>query len=309
MKSDFIIGITGGLGLIGKALRLKLSTPVVLLARNVVDDILGSNEKYVIGNFSDPEVANKFVLDLDILIHAASSVGPRSEFSNEIIRDDLVGTIHLAQAFFKKNPKGHFIYLSTAGGLYDLEDVGEKIEESELVPKSLYGAIKLIVEDALVEICGMQGMVTILRPSAVYGDPFKKNQTVGLIDKLLKSTLVETTNSAVTIFDKMDSARDYLHIDDLAKAIKALINRESESQFEIYNVGTGKEASIGGVIKTINSLSEGKVRVEILPTSNKRTSLIVNSNKIFNDVGWKSEISLRDGILKMYQDLKNKELI
>ncbi|MEA9356609.1 NAD-dependent epimerase/dehydratase family protein [Bacteriovorax sp. PP10] len=303
------IGITGGLGLVGKALRGSLSGPVSLLVRRVPEEQLNSNEECIVGNFSDPVITDIFLSNISVLVHAATGVGPRSEFNDQFIRDDLVGTLNLAKAFFRKNPDGHFIYLSTSGGLYNLEDPSVKTEDSEIVPKSLYGAIKLIIEDSLEQICSNNGMVTIVRAAAIYGDSFKKNQDVGLIDKLLKSTLKESTNSLVPIFDKLESARDYLHVDDLAKAIKVLINRNSESRFEIYNVGTGKETSIDEVIKTINSLGEEKVRVEILPTPNNRTSLIVNSNKIFNDVGWKSEISLRDGILKMYQDLKNKDLV
>jgi UDP-glucose 4-epimerase len=309
MSLGLKIGITGGLGLVGKALRAKLSTSVVLITRRVPEALLKPNEECIVGNFSDSSSMEEFVSKINVLIHAATGVGPRSEFEEQFIKDDLIGTLNLAKAFFKQNPQGHFIYLSTSGGLYNLEDPSVKTEESEVNPKSLYGAIKLIIEDSLEKISNPQGFVTILRPAAVYGDSFKKNQEIGLIDKLLKSTLRESVNTAVPIFDKMESARDYLYVDDLVNAIKILINRKPISRLEIYNVGTGEETSIGEVVEIINSLGEEKVRVNILPTPNQRTSLIVNSNKIFRDVGWKSETSLRDGIFKMYQNLKNKELI
>lgn len=297
MNSERIIGITGGTGLVGKALRAKLSSPVVLVMRHPSVDIR-NNESVVLGSFSNPKVIEELVSTVDVIIHAATSVGPRSGFEDQFIEDDLVGTIKLAQSFFKKNPNGHFIYLSTAGGLYNLEDPSLKIEISAVEPKSLYGAIKLIVEGALENL---DGKVTILRPSAIYGDSYKKNQTVGLIDKLLKSTI---SDEIVPIFDKVQSARDYLHVDDLVEAILCLVDRKKGERFEVYNIGTGEEVSIEEIIKIINLVSSEKVKVEIVATPNERTSLIVNSNKVLCDVGWKSKILLKDGIIKMYKSLK-----
>jgi nucleoside-diphosphate-sugar epimerase len=297
MNLEQRIGITGGTGLVGKALRKKLSSPLALVMRHPSVDIK-SNEIVILGNFADPVTIEKFVSKINVLIHAATGVGPRSNFEEQFIRDDLVGTINLAKAFFKKNPDGHFIYLSTSGGLYDLEDQNIKTEDSEVHPKNIYGAIKLMVEGALENL---PGKVSVLRPAALYGDSFKKNQTVGLIDKLLKSTV---SNDVVPIFDKIESARDYLHVNDLVEAITLLINRKNGSAFEVYNIGTGEETSIGSVIGLVALISPEKVKVEILPTPNERTSLIVNSDKIFRDLGWKAQTSLKDGVMQMYQSFK-----
>lgn len=72
---------------------------------------LSSNEECIIGNFSDPSAIEEFVSKINVLIHAATGVGPRSEFEEQFIKDDLIGTLNLAKAFFKKNPKGHFFIL------------------------------------------------------------------------------------------------------------------------------------------------------------------------------------------------------
>jgi nucleoside-diphosphate-sugar epimerase len=294
-----IVGLTGGMGLIGKALRQKLEMPVVLLVRGEAGNLLKKNETVVVGNFSDKNVSEKFVSGLNILIHAATGVGPRSEFEDRFVQDDLVGTINLAKTFFAKNPDGHFIYLSTAGGLYDLDDHSIKIEESELNPTSLYGAIKLIIENSLEGL----GIVTILRPAPIYGDSFKKNKTTGLIDKLLYSTIDESVEGKVVIFDRLESARDYLHVDDMVQAVLKVMDRNLESSFEIYNVGSGVETSIEDVIKLVNEISEKKVRVEIQMVSKEPTSLIVDSRKLFTATGWETVILLKDGIRKMYNEI------
>lgn len=304
MNSNLKIGITGGLGLIGKALRKKMSRSVVFISRQQPDSPLKANEKCLVGSFTDPEIREKFIQNIDVLIHTATAVGPRSEFDPLFIENDLVGTIDLAKAFFNKNPNGHFIFLSTAGGLYNLNDSGIKTEESELFPDNLYGAIKLIIENFLESQIKEKGVVTILRPVPIYGDSFKKNQTTGLIDKLLKSTLPSSENLPVSIFDRLESARDYLHVDDLINAIDMIVDRQTESRFDVYNLGTGKETSIQDVLNLVDEISDEKARVEIIPVSKEPSSLAVNCDKIFHDIGWKSKISLHEGISKMYQDLK-----
>lgn len=292
-----IVGITGGFGLVGKALRLKLKDQVVVLART--QGQLFKNETQVQGNFSERLIADQFCNNLDVLVHTASGVGPRSEYNEAYIKDDLIGTIELAKLFLTKNPNGHFIYLSTAGGLYDLESSIVKTEDSEVFPKSLYGSIKLLVEDALASL---HGNITVLRVSAVYGDSARQNQTIGLIDKLLKSTMDEVK---VPIFDQMTSARDYLHVNDLISAIEVVIETKKQGH-ALYNIGTGKETSIEDVIALINSIGETNVKVELFPPPVTRTSLIVNSDKIKNQLGWSSQISLKEGIQMMYVEMKKR---
>ncbi len=295
------IGITGGLGLIGKSLRSHLTQfPLVFMSRQAPVDNLLLNEKCLVGSFTDSLIAEQFTKNLDVLIHAATAVGPRSEFENQFIENDLVGTINLAKIFFKNNPKGHFVFLSTAGGLYDLENKEIKTELSPVDTKSIYGAIKLLIEDSLEKLSGAEGRVTILRPAPVYGDSHKKNKTIGLIDKLLNSI----SGESVQIFDKLESARDYLHVSDLSNAIKTLLLADLNYRYEIFNIGTGSETSIFEVINIIKKISDEDIHYEILEVDKKASSLIVSSDKLFKLIGWKAEIRLEDGVLEMSRELK-----
>lgn len=300
------IGITGGQGLIGKALRRHLTCPVVFVSRQQVNDDSRPNETFIQGSFTDEEVQQKFTRSIDVLVHAASMIGPRSEYDKIFLENDLVGTIELAKKFFKNNPDGHFVFLSTAGGLYDLSDPTEKTEESSTDPKSLYGAINLIIEDYLEQTYGESHKITVLRPAPIYGDSTKKNRTVGLIDLLLDSTLRNPKDALVNIFDRLESARDYLHVSDLVRAIEIVINNKKENGFQVYNIGTGVETSIADVISIINDLSGGRANVKILPVETGPTSLIVNATKISKHTGWLPQISLREGICQMYYDLQER---
>ncbi|MBY0414162.1 MAG: NAD-dependent epimerase/dehydratase family protein [Bdellovibrionales bacterium] len=304
MKENLRIGITGGLGFIGIGLRKQINRRVVFISRELPKNALKPTETCLVGSFINPEIREEFVKNIDVLIHAASLVGPRSSYDSLIIENDLVGTIDLAKAFFAKNPNGHFIFLSTSGGLYDLGNPDEKSEESELFPDNLYGSIKMCIENFLEEKVKKNGVVTILRPAPIYGDSLKKNQTNGLIDKLLRSTLSEDPTLKVSIFDKMESSRDYLHIDDLVEAIDLVIDRDQKSRFEVYNIGTGIGTSIEKVLHIVNAISSKRPVYEILQVDKPASYLTLNSDKIFKEIGWKPKVSLLEGVLKMYRDLK-----
>lgn len=304
MSTKLKIGITGGQGLIGKALRNNITTPVVFISRQLPDTPIKDNEFCLVGSFTDPEIKKEFIRQADVLIHAATLVGPRSDYEDSYIENDLVGTIELARDFFKFHPNGHLIFLSTAGGLYNLNDPSVKTEESEIFPDNIYGAIKLIVENYLEDLVKNNGRVTILRPAPIYGDSLKKNQTNGLIDKLLRSTLDGPEAIVVNIFDHLKSARDYLHIDDLVRAIILIINSKEYSGFEIYNLGTGTEVSIEEVLEVLNDICPGEIKYKILPVDRKASSLVINSEKIFKKNSWKPRVTLKEGIRKMHLDLK-----
>ena len=70
------VGITGGLGLIGKSLRSHFTQfPLVFMSRQTPVENLLLNEKCLVGSFTDSLLAEQFTKNLDVLIHAATAVG------------------------------------------------------------------------------------------------------------------------------------------------------------------------------------------------------------------------------------------
>ena len=88
--------------------------------------------------------------------------------------------------------------------------------------------------------------------------------------------------------------RDFIHADDLCKAINILKNKRSEG---IFNIGSGKVTRLLDILKLIN-----KKNKKILHDKNQiKTSLIANISKI-KKVGFNP----RYGIKKIVKDLQYK---
>ena len=93
--------------------------------------------------------------------------------------------------------------------------------------------------------------------------------------------------------------REFLYVEDLSKAISLLIEKDTDE--DILNVGSGQEVSIKELaIKIKNVINfQGDLKFDkTKPDGNPRK--LLDSTKI-NELGWFSEVSLDDGLIKTYE--------
>ena len=102
----------------------------------------------------------------------------------------------------------------------------------------------------------------------------------------------------VTIWGDGTPLREFLHVEDLARACMMLLNQYDDSVS--INVGSGQEISISNLALLISKIVgfKGDISYNVArPNGTPRKFL--NSEKILK-LGWKPEISLEDGITLTY---------
>ena len=103
----------------------------------------------------------------------------------------------------------------------------------------------------------------------------------------------------VTVWGSGSPRREFLHVDDLADASIFIMNNYDDNK--IINIGVGKDISIkelAGLIKDIVGF-EGDINFDTSkPDGTPRKLLDVSR---LESLGWKSRISLRDGIEQTYR--------
>ena len=115
----------------------------------------------------------------------------------------------------------------------------------------------------------------------------------------------------VTIWGSGKPRRDFLYVDDMAKASILLMNI-SKKKYDTHtspmnnhiNIGSGKDLTIKELGQTIKKIIgfKGKLYFDRnKPDGTKRKLLDI---KIMNKIGFKSKISLRKGLIKTYKDFK-----
>ena len=141
-----------------------------------------------------------------------------------------------------------------------------------------------------------------LMPTNLYGpnDNFSDKYShviPGLINRMHEAKL-ESKND-LEIWGSGKPLREFLYVDDLAKAIEFIIVNNIET--DLLNIGSGEEVSIKELAETIKSVVdyEGNLVFNTeKPDGNPRK--LLDSSKI-NELGWFSEVSLDDGLIKTYE--------
>ncbi len=156
-----------------------------------------------------------------------------------------------------------------------------------------------------------------LMPTNLYGenDNFHENEShvvPALINRFHNAK--ENNSQDVVIWGDGSPLREFLHVDDLAKACifylsldrKNISNVISPMQSHI-NVGSGQEVSVFELAKQISKIIG--FRGEIVFDSSKPNGTmrkLLDSSRI-NNLGWKAKITLEEGLRSTYNwYLKNK---
>jgi UDP-glucose 4-epimerase len=100
--------------------------------------------------------------------------------------------------------------------------------------------------------------------------------------------------------------RDYIHVVDLAKAhvlaIERLVNNKNISNYETYNIGTGKGSTVLEVINSFEKISNTSLNYSFAPRrSGDVVEAYADNRKVSSDLGWEAESSLDDAMLSAWK--------
>jgi UDP-glucose 4-epimerase len=127
------------------------------------------------------------------------------------------------------------------------------------------------------------------------------NPETHLIPIIIQQLLGEREKISVfgTDYDTPDGTciRDYIHVSDLAKAhirsLEALLNGTLKTA--TYNLGNGLGYSVKEVIQTCENVTGKKANIEYTDRrEGDPARLVASSQKIYEQLGWKAERSLKE---------------
>ena len=140
-----------------------------------------------------------------------------------------------------------------------------------------------------------------LMPTNLYGpndkfEEFNSHVIPGLIFKMHRAKI--NKSKEVEIWGSGKPLREFMHVDDLSSAIEFLIRNEISN--DILNVGSNEVVSIkelSELIQKVIGFKGNLVFNQEYPDGNPKK--LLDSTQI-NNLGWKSSISLEDGISNTY---------
>ena len=294
--------ITGGAGFIGSNLSSFLINKKFNIT--IVDDLSTGKKSNVSGkkiNFFKKDVINintlKINKKIDIIIHLAA----RAEIlitqkQESIYAKANIQSLQSALNFASRNSIKKFIFASSASIYGDTKN--KPINENYIPgPKHFYGYTKLVGEEMIKHYSRIHNFnYTIFRFFNIYG-----NNSNAVVAKFIAQKLQK---KKITIYGTGKQKRDFLHIDDLSRAIlKSIKIKKSNNQ--TYNLGSSKPTSI---IDLKNIISKSNDHVFLERRSDDIEISISNIEKIKRHLKWKPIVDIKTGVLDMVNKGKKKLL-
>lgn len=275
--------LTGSTGFVGKNLLPKLI--------NLGYDVIQLSSK-------DGDIAKEETWinlpQTEIVIHLASKTSVPESWtkSYDYINCNLMGTVNALNYCKQHNSK--LIFISSY--LYGNPDQLPINENALLKPTNPYALSKLLSEQACEYYSKSENIKTvILRPFNIFGPGQSDNYLIQFIISQLE------TSNIIKVKDLIPK-RDYIYIDDFTDAI--LKSLTLNSNFNIFNIGSGQSYSVKEVIDIIQKLLKTDASVESENERRKNEIMdtiadISMANQILN---WSPKISFIEGI----QNILNK---
>ncbi len=249
---------------------------------------------------------------IDTVFHFAASIVVPESVSDPLkyYFNNTVNTINLID-ICERNHVRRFIFSSTAAVYGEPKEIIEGgVDESYPVsPINPYGQSKLMSEMVLRDVAGQSQSMkyVIFRYFNVSGaDMFYEGDAIAprigqsapkathLIKVLAECVLEKRDGVSVfgSDFDTKDGTgvRDYIHVEDLAKAHVLAIGYLLENESDTFNVGYGKGFSVLEVISAMQEASKKNIRVfSVERRAGDPACLIANSSKIKEKMKWKPD--------------------
>ena len=209
------------------------------------------------------------------------------------------GTINVFNAALKKNVK-KVIYAESSAVYEGSKNLPSK--ESDVSPNSVYAKSKMATNRIANEYSTSKGLVTTgLRYFNVYGPKQDYRRTIPPVFSAFIINLLK--GKQPTIFGDGSKKRDFIYVDDV-NDFHLMCIENSDTNNEVFNIGSGKNYSIKYIYEEIKKILES----DISPIFGKNLDFeaqenLANIDKA-NNIGWTPKIDLNTGLKKSIDYIK-----
>lgn len=288
---------------------------------DAIEKITGKRPRFIQVDLANEQATAQVFAQLKgatSVIHFAAkkAVGESVQKPLMYYRNNLFGLINVLEGMVT-NGIGQLVFSSscTVYGQPDVCPVTETTPRKEA--ESPYGNTKKMGEDIIHDATSSAAVRGIslryFNPIGAHASGLIGELPVGIPNNLVPyvTQTAAGIRESLTIFgDDYPTAdgtciRDYIHVVDLAKAhVKALKRIEQngmESNYEVFNIGTGKGSSVLEVVNAFQKVTGVKLNYKIGPRrSGDITEVYADTSVANRALGWKAELNLEDALLSSW---------
>lgn len=306
ISKDSKIYIAGHKGMVGSACWRVLTDAGYTNLVGKTSKELDLKDQTAVENFINHEKP-------DAIIDSAAKVGgilANNTYPYEFLMDNMLIQNNLIRSAHENNIQ-KFIFLGSSC-IYPKHAKQPLKEEylltAPLEPTNEWYAIAKISGLKLIEAIRKQfGRDYVsLMPTNLYGpndnfDLISSHVLPSMIRKFHEAKM--NNNSSVILWGSGIPMREFLHVDDLASAV--VFTLENILDEHLYNVGSGSDLSIKSLAEIVQKIVGHRGKIfwdKTKPDGTPRK--LIDTNK-FNNLGWKSNVELIQGVRVTYNWFKD----
>lgn len=264
--------------------------------------------------------------DIDGIIHFAASKAVGESVDRPLLyyENNLNTLIYLLQEC-NTHHINNFIFSSSCT-VYGEPDSLPITEDAPVKPAtSPYGNTKQIAEEILKDTCFVSSLKTI---ALRYFNPIGAHETalIGELPAGVPQNLVPfITQTAAGVREQLSvfgddyptedgsCIRDYIHVVDLAKAhviaLERLLSEKNKSNYEVFNLGTGRGSSVLEVVNSFEKTTGEKLNYKIVDRRpGDVISVYADTKKANEELGWKAQKTMEEALASAWKwELKVRE--
>jgi dTDP-glucose 4,6-dehydratase len=264
---------------------------------NLADLIGHQRLAFVHGDIRDAELVREIVAGIDVIVNAAAESHVEKsilEGASEFVTTNVEGTQILLDAI-RETPVERFLLVSSSE-VYGTAERDPMDEEHPLNPRSPYAATKAGGDRLAYSYWVTYGLpIVIVRPFNNYGP---RQHPEKVVPRFITQALA---GEPLTIHGDGHASRDWIHVDDTAAAIEALIDVPIEPiAGEVVNVATGVDITVSEiarlVLDAVGNADATTVHLDERPGQVDRH--IGSTDKLERLTGWRPSIGFEDGLAR-----------
>lgn len=301
--------ITGGAGLMGSHITDRLlaggAAKIILLdnfvrgsMHNIDEQLKDPRVQLVKGDIRNLGLLMELANGMDGIFHmAAIRITACADNPREAMEVMLMGTHNVLQAAVEQNV-GRLLYASSAS-IYGLADSFPTSENHHPYNnRTYYGAAKVAGEGMVRSFAEMYGLqYAAMRYFNVYGP---RMDIDGKYTEVLVRWLdrIEAGQTPM-IFGDGSQTMDMINIDDVTNA--NILAMESTVTDEVFNVASGAETSLLGLLQTLLRVTGSPLQPEFMPerTVNPVPRRLADTSKAADLLGFKAKVSVEEGLRRL----------
>tara|TARA_Y100000590_G_scaffold302263_2_gene340755 strand:+ start:1746 stop:2705 length:960 start_codon:yes stop_codon:yes gene_type:complete len=298
------VGITGGAGYIGSKLTGQLLDDGIAVrvidnfSSSSRDTLSGLDVDVIEGSILDKEDMALFLDGVDF-VYDLAGVASVPECERRPLESFEVNAYarYVVLEAIRENPIRGYVFASSVGAIYGDPDYLPVDEDHPVKTHNVYGISKRTSELFIAAYHRKWGLpLTIVRQSNIFGDsPGLRFDSV--VHIFLQRAL---SGDKLTLYGSGDQVRNFIHIDDLLRGYRALIDAP-ESSGKVLNLAS-TDFTISELAQTIIDITKEltgiEVGIEFAPEEHRSQSrdLKVSIERARDLIGFEPRIDLRSGL-------------